>query len=392
LDFNGVCVLPNAIAGGAHDYFGYIIATNQEPSGTDAFTLVSGSLPPGLSMPSNYGTTDTVINGVPSQPGTLKFVVKTADPDEGLSSLQSYSITVTLPPPDTLVCSPDTNGGTLVNGDCVLPGANIGQGYEGFILTSNNSGGTFSISSGSLPPGMSMPSSYGASGTIVAGTPTQQGTFTFTVKGTDQEGQPLQQTYSIQVGPPLPLSITDPNPCCPAGTVDTPYDQNLFASGGVQPYTWSIASGQLPPGLSLDCPAPPVSFDGVPTTAGTFTFTLRVTDSRGTQTTEQSSITIQPSSSPSASLSVSPTCVHGGSSATGTVRLGIPAPAGGAVVGLMVNGPAVAAVPSSVTVPAGATSANFPVGTKPVSSNTNVTLIDSYGGQNQFASLSVRTS
>jgi hypothetical protein len=49
-------------------------------------------------------------------------------------------------------------------------------------------------------------------------------------------------------------------------------------------------------------------------------------------------------------------------------------------------------VPSSVTVPAGATSATFSVSTKPVSSATNVTLIDGYGGQNQFANLSVRVS
>ena len=104
-------------------------------------------------------------------------------------------------PRDRLVCSPGTNGGTLHNGVCVLPNAALGQPYEGFIITSNNSGGTFAIISGSLPPGLSMPSSYGASGTIVGGTPTQQGTFTFTVKGTDQEGQPLQQAYSITVGP-----------------------------------------------------------------------------------------------------------------------------------------------------------------------------------------------
>jgi hypothetical protein len=45
-----------------------------------------------------------------------------------------------------------------------------------------------------------MPAQYGASGTIVGGTPTQQGVFTFTVNGTDQQGQALQQAYSITVG------------------------------------------------------------------------------------------------------------------------------------------------------------------------------------------------
>jgi hypothetical protein len=294
---NGVCVLPGATAGGAHDYFGYVIANTSEPSGSDAFSIVSGSLPPGLSMPSHYGAADTVINGVATQTGTFKFVVKAADPDEGLSSLQTYSITVSSPPPDKLVCSPDTNGGTLVNGVCVLPGASVGQGYEGFILTSNNSGGTFSIISGSLPPGLSMPASYGASGTIVAGTPNQQGTFTFTVKGTDQQGQPLQQTYSIAVGPPLPLRDTTVSPF-PSGTVGTPYAANFLLSGGEAPYTWSLVSGQLPPGLALVSTDAPTDNNnqlaGTPTTAGTFVFTMKVTDSLGSTATGQVQVTIQP--------------------------------------------------------------------------------------------------
>lgn len=209
---------------------------------------------------------------------------------------------------------------------------------------------------------------------------------------------PSSTRYPASKPPPLaltitassPLTITFPNPCCTPGTAGTPYDQNLFVSGGVPPYTWSIAAGHLPTGLSLDCPLPPASFDGVPTRAGTFSFALRVTDGRGTQATEASSLTIQPAGTLTASLSVFPTCVQGGHTVTGTVQLGSVAPLGGAVVGLMSNNPAVAIVPASVTIPAGATRARFLVRTKVVSRDTTVTLIDAYQGQNQFAELSVR--
>jgi hypothetical protein len=58
----------------------------------------------------------------------------------------------------------------------------------------------------------------------------------------------------------------------------------------------------------------------------------------------------------------------------------------------MSNKPAVATVPSSVTVAAGAMSASFTVSTKTVSSYTLVDISASYGGQDQFAEFSVRTS
>lgn len=74
-----------------------------------------------------------------------------------------------------------------------------GKAYEGFILTNDGSVDTFSIVVGSLPPGPSMPAVFGAAGTIVGGTPTEQGTFTFTVHVLNPEGQTAQQTYSIKV-------------------------------------------------------------------------------------------------------------------------------------------------------------------------------------------------
>ncbi|MGH3117908.1 MAG: Ig domain-containing protein [Gaiellales bacterium] len=64
----------------------------------------------------------------------------------------------------------------------------------------------------------------------------------------------------------------------------------MFASGGVQPYTWSVVTGELPPGLEL--PRRENTISGTPTTAGTFTFTVRVTDDLGAFTEKDLSITI----------------------------------------------------------------------------------------------------
>ena len=194
---------------------------------------------------------------------------------------------------DKLVCSPPSNGGSLVRGICVLPRASVGQPYEGFIQTSDNSGGTFSVVAGALPPGVSIPRRYGAAGTIVSGTPTERGRFTFTVHGVDQEGQPLRQTYSIKVEPAPPLRFAFPTSCCARGTVGESYLQNLFSNGGVGPYTASVVAGTIPPGLALTT-TPPFSISGTPTSAGTFPITIQITDGRGAEAAKRGRIVIRP--------------------------------------------------------------------------------------------------
>src|SRR6266481_3440572 len=88
------------------------------------------------------------------------------------------------------------------------------------------------------------------------------------------------------------------------------------------------------------------------------------------------------------SLSLNPTSVTGGNSSTGTVTLSGPAPAGGAQVVLASNN-GVASVPSSVAVPAGATSATFVVSTSAVAASTTVAISAAYGGVTRSASLTV---
>jgi hypothetical protein len=88
------------------------------------------------------------------------------------------------------------------------------------------------------------------------------------------------------------------------------------------------------------------------------------------------------------SLSVNPSALIGGQSATGTVTLTAAAPAGGAMINLS-NANAAASVPSSVTIPAAATSTNFSVTTNSVAVSTVGNITASYNGVAKSATLTV---
>jgi hypothetical protein len=110
--------------------------------------------------------------------------------------------------------------------------------------------------------------------------------------------------------------------------------------------------------------------------------------------TETASLTVTPAPPPPpaptlSSLTLNPSSVIGGvQSSTGQVTLTAPAPAGGATVMLSASNGA-ARVPSSVFVPAGATSATFTVNTSIVLLSTSVTISASYNGTTRRATLSV---
>ena len=91
------------------------------------------------------------------------------------------------------------------------------------------------------------------------------------------------------------MSITTASPL-PTGVVGTSYNAALAATGGTPspqgpPYTWALVSGTLPPGLTLN-PAGSLVSNPLPTTAGTYTFTLGATDTLGQQATKPFTLTI----------------------------------------------------------------------------------------------------
>jgi uncharacterized protein (TIGR03437 family) len=107
------------------------------------------------------------------------------------------------------------------------------------------------------------------------------------------------------------LSITAASPLT-QGAAGASYSQALTASGGAPPFTWAIASGALPLGLTLSASG---AIAGTPTTAGTYTFTVKVTDSASATATQSFSLTIGP---PTASI-VNSASYAGGSVAPGEI-------------------------------------------------------------------------
>jgi large repetitive protein len=192
-----------------------------------------------------------------------------------------------------------TAGDCPAGGVCDLPGGNVGAAYSEVIQAAGGSGPTpytFRVVSGSVPPGMSVPKIFAAAATNIAGTPTKQGTYAFTVQVTDGAGDTAQVSISLTIGPPLPLVISG-QACCGSGDVGTAFLYDLIASGGVQPYTWTVTPGALPPGVTFST-SPSPNFSGTPTTAGTYPITITVTDSTGTTASESGSIVISPAGTP----------------------------------------------------------------------------------------------
>jgi len=183
-----------------------------------------------------------------------------------------------------------------------LPAATVGAPYTVYISAIGGASGTFtwSITSGTLPAGLTMSPSTTSTVTI-SGTPTTVGTSDFTIEVEDSASNTATQALGIVVSKPGPLTILTGSPL-PDGTVNTPYNESLQATGGIEPYKWSITSGTLPVGLALSSNG---NISGTPAASGTSSFTAQVTDSTTPTPETQSvdlSLTINPQTSNNAKL------------------------------------------------------------------------------------------
>jgi hypothetical protein len=88
------------------------------------------------------------------------------------------------------------------------------------------------------------------------------------------------------------VSITSAS--LPHGLVGNPYQKQLAATGGSQPYNWRLIGGQLPSGLSLSSGG---VINGIPSQPGTYYATIQVRDSVSASDSKALSLTVDPTSS-----------------------------------------------------------------------------------------------
>jgi len=149
---------------------------------------------------------------------------------------------------------------------------------------------TFSISSGSLPPNLTLNAATG----LISGPLTTAGPYPFTLKMQDS-ATPTPQTvshpFTLTVSPLRVSNLT--NRTLPNGAINTPYNFQFQVTGGTAPYTVAVASGfTLPAGLTLSSAG---LLNGIPTGSVYSSYTqLSISDSAGNANTIRVSINILP--------------------------------------------------------------------------------------------------
>ena len=280
----GPATLPNGNTGTAYNQQ----LTQSGGVGNTTFGVTVGSLPAGLNL-----STSGLLSGSPTQAGAINFTVTAADANTCIGTKQ-YTLTIT------------QNCGALTVNPPSLPNGTAGTAYNQQLSTT---GGTapysYGVTAGALPNGVTLTTAG-----LLSGTPTQAGVANFTVTATDANGCARQQSYTLTINAGCP-TITITPATLPTVFLNVPYSQQLTASGGAAPYSFSIVSSSVPaPGLTITTAG--LLTGTIPAGAGGFGLSVKALDANGCSQTLGYNVTIQGCPI----ITVSPTSLPAGTTGT----------------------------------------------------------------------------
>ncbi len=240
-------VLPN---GRVNNYFDRAV---EGASGNQVeFSVGSGGLPPGVTL-NTFGR----IVGTPLAPGSYGFTLRARDTLEGEITIREYLWTIDGPSLQT----------------AALPNGFLDTAYSAPLAAAGGTGPyTWSLLRGPLPAGFAL----SADGRVTGRTPVA-GAYSFLVRVADSLSSAFDREVRLVIEPTLePLRITTVS--LPAASLGVAYRFALDASGGRAPFTWRVASGQLPAGLTMSSAG---VITGTPSAAGTATVQVELRDLSG---------------------------------------------------------------------------------------------------------------
>ncbi len=259
-----------------------------QDTGCAVLRVSSGSLPPGLSITQNFNESNqAIISGTPTAAGTASFYLSVdynAQPGCLKSSSDNQFIININPEVPRLILQPEQAG---------VPISTVGSQFN-LQMTSNLPDAKSWTLSGQLPPGVNLDSASG----LISGIPTTAGTYSFTVSAV-LNPDPLQNparsdTKALQVVVRPALVITAGEPWAAGAAtrweVGIPFQGTFTATGGNDTYTWALASGTLPSGVTFD--ATTGSISGTPRVAGISRFSITATDGEGRVATYNATLSV----------------------------------------------------------------------------------------------------
>ncbi len=252
----------------------------------------SGSFPDGvhsLSVPTNPAgiATSTVFTA-----NTIAGSYTVTASVTGVATPANFSLTNNPGPPASVTATGGTPQGTPINtvfatplsatvtdaSGNTVPGVNV-------IFTAPASGasGIFAGGSATSPPEATNAQGIATAPTFTANV--TQGSYNVTAA---VAGVALPANFALTNQPPPPLTITTAS--LPGGQVNLAYSQTLAATGGLTPYSWSISTGALPAGLTLNAATGVIS--GTASAVGASSFTAKVTDSEAPAASQTANLSI----------------------------------------------------------------------------------------------------
>jgi hypothetical protein len=241
------------------------------------YTLSTGALPAGMTINPSTG----VIAGAPTTDGNYNVTI-TATDTNGATGSVSYSLAIGVQAPLAGAVS-----------------ATVPANSTNAAITLNISGGAASSVAVETPAGHG---TAAASGTSITYTPIAgySGTDSFTYTATNATGTSTAATVTITVTAPT-FTFSPAAGSLPNGTVNTAYSQTVAAVDGASPYTYTLSTGALPAGMTINPSTGVIA--GAPTTDGNYSVTITATDTNGATGLVSYTITVK---APVATFTFSP--------------------------------------------------------------------------------------